>query len=212
MRAPTPTAAAEMAVPVRLELMAWVDQQGARLSQSLSTGLTQRGQRLRDVSRGLPSKDSLLDGPRQRLDTVADKLPMALRHAISTKQLALSRASGPLRPSILQARLARSRDKLSGAARGLRADVISRDIARKKERLQAAGARLIGRAQSDQAARAAKLASLVRLSETLGHHETLKRGYAIVRSDGALVMTTADARAAKSIEIEFADGRVTLDT
>jgi exodeoxyribonuclease VII large subunit len=210
MRAPTPTAAAEMAVPVRMELMAWVDQQGARLSQSLSNGLTQRVQRLRDLSRGLPSKDSLLDGPRQRFDTVADRLPIALRRAIATKQLTLSDASGPLRPSILRARVTRAKDKLDNASRGLRTDVIARDVVRKRERLDAVMARLSARAQSDQTARAARLASLDRLRETLGYVETLKRGYAVVRGDGAVVTATAGAKAARSIEIEFADGRVTL--
>lgn len=210
MRAPTPTAAAEMAVPVRMELMAWVDQQGARLSQSLSNGLTQRGQRLRDLSRGLPSKDSLLDGPRQRFDTVADRLPIALRRAIATKQLTLSDASGPLRPSILRARVTRAKDKLDNASRGLRTDVIARDVVRKRERLDAVMARLSARAQSDQTARAARLASLDRLRETLGYVETLKRGYAVVRGDGAVVTATVGAKAARSIEIEFADGRVTL--
>ena len=210
MRAPTPTAAAEMAVPVRMELMAWVDQQGARLSQSLSNGLTQRVQRLRDLSRGLPSKDSLLDGPRQRFDTVADRLPIALRRAIATKQLTLSDASGPLRPSILRARVTRAKDKLDNASRGLRTDVIARDVVRKRERLDAVMARLSARAQSDQTARAARLASLDRLRETLGYVETLKRGYAVVRGDGAVVTATVGDKAARSIEIEFADGRVTL--
>jgi exodeoxyribonuclease VII large subunit len=50
------------------------------------------------------------------------------------------------------------------------------------------------------------------LRETLGYVETLKRGYAVVRGDGAVVTATADAKAAKSIEIEFTDGRVTLGT
>ncbi len=210
MRAPTPTAAAEMAVPVRMELMAWVDQQSARLSQSLSNGLTQRGQRLRDLSRGFPSKDSLLEVPRQRFDTVADRLPVALRGAIAKKQLKISDASGPLRPSILQTRIARAKDKLDSASRGLRTDVIARDVVRKRERLDAVMARLSARAQSDQTAREARLASLDRLRETLGYVETLKRGYAVVRGDGAVVTATAGAKAATSIEIEFADGRVTL--
>ncbi|VAV98146.1 Exodeoxyribonuclease VII large subunit, partial [hydrothermal vent metagenome] len=53
-RAPTPTAAAELAVPVRLELMAWLDGQEARLTHALTSGITTRGQRLRDLTRALP--------------------------------------------------------------------------------------------------------------------------------------------------------------
>lgn len=211
MRAPTPSAAAEMAVPVRMELIAWVDQQGARLSRSLSNGLSQRGQRLRDLRRALPSRDSLLDGPRQRFDVASERLPKALHKAVASKELTLSRAAGPLRPSVLAARIGRAQDKLDATSRGLRSDVIARDLARKSERLDAVMARLSARAISDQAARLARLTSLDRLRETLGYVETLKRGYAVVRGDGAVVTTTAGAKAAKTVEIEFADGRVTLD-
>ena len=234
MRAPTPTAAAEMAVPVRLDLMAWVDQQGARLSASLSIGLSQRQQRLRDLSRGLPQKDSLLDGPRQRFDTWAERLPVALRQAVARKELALSRASGALRPSVLRGRLDRANDRLQNAARGLNADVVARDIARKsdrltqvarglrsdvisrdinrkRERLDAMTARLAARAQSDQAARLARLDGLDRLRETLGYQATLERGYAVVRADGAVVTSAQAAKKAASLEIQFADGRLPLD-
>lgn len=234
MRAPTPTAAAEMAVPVRLDLMAWVDQQGARLSASLSNGLSQRQQRLRDLSRGLPQKDSLLDGPRQRFDTWAERLPVALRQAVARKELALSRASGALRPSVLRGRLdrandrfqnaarglnadvvardiARKSDRLTQVARGLRSDVISRDITRKLDRLDAMTARLAARAQSDQAARLARLDGLDRLRETLGYQATLERGYAVVRADGAVVTSAQAAKKAASLEIQFADGRLPLD-
>jgi exodeoxyribonuclease VII large subunit len=234
MRAPTPTAAAEMAVPVRLDLMVWVDQQGARLSASLSNGLSQRQQRLRDLSRGLPQKDSLLDGPRQRFDTWAERLPVALRQAVARKELALSRASGALRPSVLRGRLdrandrfqnaarglnadvvardiARKSDRLTQVARGLRSDVISRDITRKLDRLDAMTARLAARAQSDQAARLARLDGLDRLRETLGYQATLERGYAVVRADGAVVTSAQAAKKAASLEIQFADGRLPLD-
>lgn len=234
MRAPTPTAAAEMAVPVRLDLMAWVDQQGARLSASLSNGLSQRQQRLRDLSRGLPQKDSLLDGPRQRFDTWAERLPVALRQAVARKELALSRASGALRSSVLRGRLDRANDRLQNAAwglnadvmardiarksdrltqlaRGLRSDVISRDITRKLDRLDAMTARLAARAQSDQAARLARLDGLDRLRETLGYQATLERGYAVVRADGAVVTSAQAAKKAASLEIQFADGRLPLD-
>ena len=57
-RAPTPTAAAELAVPVRLDLLAWLDGQSARLSHALSSGVERRGQRLRDLGRALPRVDT----------------------------------------------------------------------------------------------------------------------------------------------------------
>tara|TARA_R110002167_G_scaffold366284_2_gene594338 strand:- start:70728 stop:72143 length:1416 start_codon:yes stop_codon:yes gene_type:complete len=210
MRAPTPTAAAEMAVPVRLELMAWVDQQGARLSRSLSHTLTQRQQRLRDLARALPNKDSLLDGPRQRFDYLAERLPNALQAGIAQKRLQLSEAAGALRPAVLRSRIAADRQRLDKLADRLRADVITRDIARKQDKLDSILNRISDRARNQQDARIAKLAALDRLRETLGYVETLKRGYAVVRGDGAVVTDRASAQAATSLEVEFADGRLKL--
>src|SRR6056297_852130 len=77
-RAPTPTAAAELAVPVRLDLLAWVQEAEGRLGRALAGGVARRGQRLSDLSRALPRPERLLDAPRQRLDR-ADRLDDALR-------------------------------------------------------------------------------------------------------------------------------------
>lgn len=210
MRAPTPTAAAEMAVPVRLELMAWVDQQGARLSRSLSNTLSQRQQRLRDLARALPNKDSLLDGPRQRFDYLAERLPNALQAGIAQKRLKLSETAGALRPAVLRSRIAADRLRLDKLADRLSADVITRDIARKQDKLNSILNRISDRARNQQDARIAKLAALDRLRETLGYVKTLKRGYAVVRGDGAVVTDRASAQAATSLEVEFADGRLKL--
>ena len=68
VRAPTPSAAAEMAVPVRHELLALLDNNEARLSRALSQNLSKRSQRLLDFSRSLPRVFGLLEGPTQRLD------------------------------------------------------------------------------------------------------------------------------------------------
>lgn len=68
LRAPTPTAAAELAVPVRLELVATLDALGARQSRAVAQGAMVRGQRLRDLARALPRLEALLAQPAQRLD------------------------------------------------------------------------------------------------------------------------------------------------
>ncbi|MBR9843033.1 MAG: exodeoxyribonuclease VII large subunit, partial [Rhodobacteraceae bacterium] len=74
-RAPTPTAAAEMAVPVRRDLLGWTEEQGGRLTRALVDGISRRSQRLGDLSRALPSGEALLQTPRQRLDRSAENLP-----------------------------------------------------------------------------------------------------------------------------------------
>ncbi len=229
-RAPTPTAAAELAVPVRMELLAWVDQQGARLSRALSTCVQQRLQRVRDLGRALPQPDALVEGPRQRLDYLAERLPNALRTAAAKKRLQLSEAA--LRPAMLSRRVVedrrrlealagrlapalqrRSRDAsvvLDQASRGLRPQVLQDRISRQQERLDTVTRRLSDRASRQQAERVARLEALDRLRETLGYVETLKRGYAVVRGDGAVVTGKAAAEKAQGLEVEFADGRVVV--
>jgi exodeoxyribonuclease VII large subunit len=232
MRAPTPTAAAELAVPVRMELLSWLDQQNARLSRALTQGVAQRGQRLRDLSRALPRVDTLLDGPRQRLDIWADRLPQALIRSVQMRRVGLSETAGGLRPAALRRRIESERRHLSGLsprlAGGLtrvvdtrkealarRADRLniaplqadlkrkSTDLARLSLRLSEAGQRQIDGWQRD-------VTRLDRLRETLGYKATLKRGYAVVRGDGAVVTTSAAAGKATALEIEFADGRFAL--
>lgn len=227
-RAPTPTAAAELAVPVRMELMAWVDQQGARLTRSLTTGVQQRRQRLRDLARALPQPENLVDVPRQRLDYLGERLPTALRAASAKKRLQLSEAA--LRPTVLSRRIAEDRRRLDAladrlrpalkrrswdgatalenAGRGLRGDVLQTRVDRQAERLDVILRRLSDRASRQQAERVARLEALDRLRETLGYVETLKRGYAVVRGDGHVVTGRAAAAAADKLEIEFADGRL----
>ena len=230
VRAPTPTAAAELAVPVRMELLAWTDQQGARLSRALSTGVTQRQQRVRDLGRALPQVEALVEGPRQRLDYLGERLPAALREAAAKKRLQMSEAA--LRPGVLARRLAEDRRRVNALAdrlvpalerrtrdgrrvldqtsRGLRADLLQTRIVRQTERLDVQLRRLSDRATRQQAERVARLEALDRLRETLGYVKTLKRGYAVVRGDGAVVTGKAAAQAAKSLEIEFADGLVAV--
>ncbi|WP_322895119.1 MULTISPECIES: exodeoxyribonuclease VII large subunit [unclassified Yoonia] len=230
VRAPTPTAAAELAVPVRIELLAFVDGQGARLVRALSNGVQNRQQRLRDLARALPQVETLTDGPKQRLDYLTDRLPAALRQAAAKKRLQLSDAA--LRPAILQRKLAEDRRHLTAlgdrlvpalqrrnrdaaatlerAGRGLRADLLQMRLDRQGDRLGIALQRLSDRATRQQAERAAKLASLDRLRETLGYMETLKRGYAVVRAGGDLVTDSQTAAKAGDLEIQFADGRVNV--
>lgn len=231
-RAPTPTAAAELAVPVRLELLAWSDDQGARLTRALQSTLTQRRQRLADLSRALPRADTLLDAPRQRLDLLSDKLPGALRSGLQQRRLALSDASGSLRPAALRRLIAGQGDTLNRLSnrlspaldrfirqrraeydqRALRlqprrlrtdTDTARRDLDRLSERLSTA-------AQAQITTWRRQIDTADRLRETLSYRATLARGYAVVR-DGDQVITSAKSAAeARALSIEFTDGTYAL--
>jgi exodeoxyribonuclease VII large subunit len=223
-RAPTPTAAAEMAVPVRMDLFAALDNQGARISRAVTQGLGLRQQRVRDLARALPQSDALLQGPRQRLDYLGERLPAALNAAAAKKRVQLANAA--LRPAVLQRGIAEQRRRLDTLGARLDPALQRRvadagaklagqrltppDLTRKRERLDDWLQRLSDRAARQQDQRRARLSQLDRVRETLGYKETLKRGYAVVRADGAVVTTAQGIKDAAQVEIEFADGRVTV--
>ena len=232
MRAPTPSAAAELAVPVRHELIAWLDGQDARMRQALSQGLTRRGQRLRDVARALPRVETLLDTPRQKLDMAAMRLGPALIAGVQRRKLRLADMSGSLRPGTLRRALETDRRRLRDLAARLepalaRALSAKRDLyatqakrfrpavlKQEQERRTKAFAQVVQRlseaGQRNVATQRRKLDAMERLRLTLGYEATLERGFAVVRSEGAVITGVEAARSAASLELQFVDGRVTV--
>lgn len=232
-RAPTPTAAAEMAVPVRLELAAWVSEQEARLARAVGQGVDRRRQRLADVARALPRADALLNDPRQRLDRAEERLATALDRMVERKRAGLQRTESGLRATALLARvrmeqrrvkelgarlqpglardLAQKRDSLTRSASGLRAGPLrarietgGADVQRNALRLASViGARL--QSATD------RLAALERMRRTLGYQATLERGYAVVRGADGVVTGVEAARSSGSLEVEFHDGRIATE-
>jgi exodeoxyribonuclease VII large subunit len=90
LRAPTPTAAAEMAVPVRVELLERTATLGARASRALRQAVGLRRQRLQDLARALPRGDAILAGAQQRVDVLGDRLPRALRSVTERRRVQLA--------------------------------------------------------------------------------------------------------------------------
>lgn len=104
MRAPTPTAAAEAAVPVRAELIAYVDDQGGRQRQAARRTLLGLKDRLRAASAGLPRPADLVATQRQTLDLAATRLSGGLRHFVAVRRLAFSRLAGAMQPRLVRQR------------------------------------------------------------------------------------------------------------
>lgn len=210
-RAPTPTAAAEMAVPVRLDLLAWLDGQSGRLTRALTNGVALRGQRLRDLSRALPRADTLLDGPRQRLDMLADRLPAALIRGVQMRRVALSDHAGALRPALLRRAIQTERRNLAVASDRLSLERFRVDLQRKNRDLDRLAQRLSDAGQRQVIGWRQRVQEMDRLRLTLGYEATLQRGYAVVRGeDGAVLTTKAAAAKARALEIQFADGRLAV--
>ncbi|MCC6001446.1 MAG: exodeoxyribonuclease VII large subunit [Pararhodobacter sp.] len=227
LRAPTPTAAAELAVPVRADLLAQVATLGARLERAGRGAVQLRAQRLRDLTRALPRPEALLASPVQRFDMAAGRFAGSLRALADRKRLDLGRAAAGLRVSSLRALFSRRAEALEARAARL-APALTRGLARRQDRLAALRpspqplrreiarkvpelARLGARASAAQDARlralADRLAGLERMRLALGYPQTLGRGFAVLRTvDGSVIKGVAAARAAARFTVEMADG------
>ena len=116
VRAPTPTAAAEMAVPVRLDLLSDIEVKGARLSSATSRLTERRALALTSAARGLGRPEQLLEGAEQRLDRAAERLAVALRTRLERAEARAERAGGRLRPGLVTAQLDLHRQRVTGLA------------------------------------------------------------------------------------------------
>jgi exodeoxyribonuclease VII large subunit len=112
VRAPTPTAAAEMAVPVRSELMAGLQSLGSRGLRAVRRYAERADERLTATARRLPTPDTLLGPQRQRTDDLGDRLKRGLSLRIARAEGNLARTSGALRPAMLTQRLTNASQKL----------------------------------------------------------------------------------------------------
>ena len=232
-RAPTPTAAAERAVPVRAELLARLEETESRRLNAMRVALSYRAEKLRDLSRALPRADALTAQAQQRLDLSSARLPSALTARVNKGRSDLSQASGALRPSLLSRAMQGAQDRVQDRSQRLlpalerRRAVATVDYERNAKRFDAVFltpqiekrrqdfASLIQRfkqaATVEQTARAHKLEALDRLRITLGYTATLERGFAVVRSEeGAVLTTRKAAKSQATLEIEFADGVLQL--
>lgn len=111
-RAPTPTAAAEMAVPVRAELLAGLQGIGARSLRCVQRYKERASERLEATARRLPTPETLLGPQSQRVDDLGDRLKRGLSHVAADARGELARAAGALRPAMLTQRLERARNHL----------------------------------------------------------------------------------------------------
>ncbi|HEY0116602.1 MAG TPA: exodeoxyribonuclease VII large subunit [Allosphingosinicella sp.] len=117
VRAPTPTAAAELAVPVRSDLLAQIRQFGHRAERCASRTAERSAERLEALLRHWPEREDLLAPQQQRLDDLAERLPRALRGRLDRAQAELGRAGGALRPSLLERKLERAAERLESIKR-----------------------------------------------------------------------------------------------
>ena len=228
-RAPTPTAAAEMAIPARADLLADLAQKVARLAGALAQVARALRLRLLRAERGLPDLPSLLGGARQRLDDRGDRLTMALPNLLDRRRAALGSAGGrlPDLPALIGAARERVRDRGGRLVLALPNLVTTRRhaLGLAEQRLlsglrQAVGSvhqragRIVGRL-TDGLPRAALREARSRLDGSAGRLESvsplavLARGYALVTDPGGTPITRAvGVKPGTRMRLRFADGEV----
>lgn len=205
-RAPTPSAAAEIAVPVRLELLERVEAARGRLVGALARGLDRRRMEARGVSARLPRPEALLSAPRQRFDHCGDRLRLALLANTRIAHAGLDRCAGRLRPQALIQDVARRRSRLDEVF-GRLVQIQAQNQLLRGRALQQGAARLVPSMQRALLGHARALAGHVRMLETLSHRSVLARGYALVmRPEGEIIRAAAGLHAGEALDLAFADG------
>jgi exodeoxyribonuclease VII large subunit len=189
-RAPTPTAAAERAVPVRADLLAELASLNARQKRTLTRIIGDAQVRLRSAARALPKPDEILALARQRLDTATSKLPKGLKANVQEHAVRLARSSGGLSMKPLEQRLADQRQRLIGQRDRMKRE-LHVSMAKKSDRLNAE----------------------IKLFASLNYRSVLARGFAVVRdAQGKPLRGISGVPTNAALEVEMVDGRLGVIT
>ncbi len=182
-RAPTPTGAAEMAVPVRTELLGILQSHEARMAGAMTQLGTRKQTELRAAVRGLPRPEDLLGVLSQRFDFTAERLKRALDTGLNKRAERLNLIAGRLRPQHLLF-----------------------DVQRRVEKLTSLAGRANISFQRGLTERARQVHSAGKLLRSLSHEGVLARGFALVhRRDGSIARTGAVLSPGEPVSLHFAD-------
>lgn len=185
-RAPTPTAAAERAVPVRRDLQALVADLGARNPRAIGRLMAERKTRIRAAARALPKPDDILSLARQRHDAASGRLTQALKANLQSHRNSYERIAGRHSLKPLRSQIDRHREALA--------------------RLGLQSAKTIHRVIDDNRQR---LTLAAKLNNSFSYKSVLARGFAVVRGENDVPLTSVTAaKPGSNVVIELQDGKI----
>lgn len=204
-RAPTPTAAAEIAVPVRAELLTALGDAARRLQGAALRLVAERRARVEGLARGLPEPRRLVQESAQRLDDRVERFANAMTRLLRDRHT---------RVGDLGARLPRPERQLALAAERFRYE---RDrLARLGPRLLTAhryalerldaGPRLRKALELGRDRAADRLTAFGRLLDSVSYQRVLERGFAVVRGPEGVIASAKDVAPGLALDLQFADG------
>lgn len=186
-RAPTPTAAAEMAVPVRAELLNQLDELALRKRRCALRPVTLGRERLEARIQRLPRPEAILAARAQKLDELSDRLRRGLRDEAAAKGRQLQQVAGRLSLPLLRHRVQTCDERLGRT--GLSPRLLERRWALARD----------------------TLAPVARVLPQLDPRLPLQRGYALVKSSSGKALTSREAASQEpSLLIEFQDGELAV--
>ena len=207
-RAPTPTAAAEMAVPVRAELRARILDIERRIGAAIDRALRDNARAVQGFALGLPRPERLLEQASQAVDDQSDRLRNGLTNLLAARAAKVERAAVGIRSPAEQ--VARAGERVGGFGERLSNAAAARmENARSRYTAIDAARRMTSSVQRQESALAGRVTSLAALLDSLSYERILERGFAVIR-DGAgnPVARASHAIPGSAIEIQFADARL----
>jgi len=183
-RAPTPTGAAEFAVPVRSELLSAVEMLGTRQNRAMRSMLQHAAERVVALSRGLPRPQQLVASMEQGLDGLAERLQQALQRGVQQKTERLTALMRLLSPKYLVLHMMQRAQQVQQIDQRAH-HMVQQRLERAQLRLERAGAML----------------------ESLNVLAVMQRGFVLVKSaDGAVVKQAAALADGQEVQLQFHDG------
>ena len=211
-RAPTPTKAAEWAVPKYADLIEALEKFDGRQRTATRRAIESARTHLKAASRGLPKRDEIVALPRQRFDAASARLNQSLTGLVQRKKTLFADVAGTRLDRSLLAATHRHSARFVKASSRLSSGPLLNRLARARDRLSSLETRA-GQAFANRVStRRRMLENRAAVLSTLGYHSVLARGFALVRDDEGRTLRSAAAIApGASLSIEFADGRIAAE-